>query len=597
MGIYESFGQAISDVVAAATADDKPKGVLAYVGFTAAGGTYATIVDDDTKWLWVRIVEGAERGVDQAFNEARVLPIPDLPVRVVPFGGHHKIVGYDVNSLSFLKNLSLNSHEPGVGDPDPITDRRIQPGLVHAYKDPSTGYGLVVTMEAFSYTWGGVDQYWPGGTVDLTSYLPAANQHVWVKIGLDPSTNLPVVVVGTAQPVTAYLGRADLDVISFADYIPQAGVILAGGQTQIASESAFVSCRPWWTGAGAATGGELVDPEEGTWSVDLPPDYPSGLDDEFDDASFDTGLWTEYDPGGKQAVGEAGTTLTLEQATQSAVYTTGVYQAVPAGDFTLAVKLKLSHDLTDADGERIAAGFGLWEDAADQSKPILLVGLGAQNNAAANEAVYSGKGFILATDYDSWSSSSFAGNIDADTWYYLRLRRDGSLYYLDRSNDGLIWSEWDITSPVGNLAAVGHFGLAIANKDLGADFTGTFEFCRYRAVADSLEDPVYGAYTGSRYLNDLVDVDTATDPPTDTQSLVWDATGGVWVPGTPPIPLATDNVSNPPTDAELDAAFGTPAAVGAGFARVLDDGGDDTTVYLVTSNGTSWWFVAMTKAT
>lgn len=57
------------------------------------------------------------------------------------------------------------------------------------------------------------------------------------------------------------------------------------------------------------------------------------------------------------------------------------------------------------------------------------------------------------------------------------------------------------------------------------------------------------------------------------------------------------NVSNPPTDAELDSAFGTPASVGDGFAAIVDDNGADTAVWFVASNGTSWWTVAMTKAT
>lgn len=61
---------------------------------------------------------------------------------------------------------------------------------------------------------------------------------------------------------------------------------------------------------------------------------------------------------------------------------------------------------------------------------------------------------------------------------------------------------------------------------------------------------------------------------------------------------STANVSSPPTDAELDAAFGTPAQVGDGFVALVDDNDADTTVYLVASNGTSWFFsAAMTKAT
>lgn len=60
--------------------------------------------------------------------------------------------------------------------------------------------------------------------------------------------------------------------------------------------------------------------------------------------------------------------------------------------------------------------------------------------------------------------------------------------------------------------------------------------------------------------------------------------------------IDTTNVSNPPTDAELDSAFGTPATVGAGFMAWVDDNNADTALYLVMSNGTSWWVFTGTKA-
>jgi hypothetical protein len=67
--------------------------------------------------------------------------------------------------------------------------------------------------------------------------------------------------------------------------------------------------------------------------------------------------------------------------------------------------------------------------------------------------------------------------------------------------------------------------------------------------------------------------------------------------GTIQIRTSTANVSNPPTGAELDSAFGTPSTVGAGFAVLLDDNGGDANDYLVISNGTSWWYEVLTKAT
>lgn len=67
----------------------------------------------------------------------------------------------------------------------------------------------------------------------------------------------------------------------------------------------------------------------------------------------------------------------------------------------------------------------------------------------------------------------------------------------------------------------------------------------------------------------------------------------VWTSG---VFYSAANVSNPPTDAELDALFGTPASAGAGFSAVVNDAGADTNVYLVSSTGSSWFYTAMTQA-
>lgn len=63
------------------------------------------------------------------------------------------------------------------------------------------------------------------------------------------------------------------------------------------------------------------------------------------------------------------------------------------------------------------------------------------------------------------------------------------------------------------------------------------------------------------------------------------------------IATSTADVSNPPTDAELDSAFGQPADVGAGFVAILDDAGGGANVYLVASDGAGWWYAALTQAT
>jgi spore coat protein U-like protein len=57
----------------------------------------------------------------------------------------------------------------------------------------------------------------------------------------------------------------------------------------------------------------------------------------------------------------------------------------------------------------------------------------------------------------------------------------------------------------------------------------------------------------------------------------------------------TDNVSNPPTDAELDSVFGTPATVGAGFTVYINDNGAGNNFYQCVSDGTNWWGFTATK--
>lgn len=60
--------------------------------------------------------------------------------------------------------------------------------------------------------------------------------------------------------------------------------------------------------------------------------------------------------------------------------------------------------------------------------------------------------------------------------------------------------------------------------------------------------------------------------------------------------VSTADVSNPPTNTELSAIFGTPAAVGAGFTALVDDGGGGTYVYLVYSTGSVWVYTLLTVA-
>jgi hypothetical protein len=102
-----------------------------------------------------------------------------------------------------------------------------------------------------------------------------------------------------------------------------------------------------------------------------------------------------------------------------------------------------------------------------------------------------------------------------------------------------------------------------------------------------------------------LDTDIATITVTGTPKLWWDesedafafthrviASAGVQTA------YSTDNVADPPTDAELDTAFGDPTTVGSGFIGVLDDNNAGTDCYICWTTGTAgeWFYVKGTKA-
>lgn len=60
--------------------------------------------------------------------------------------------------------------------------------------------------------------------------------------------------------------------------------------------------------------------------------------------------------------------------------------------------------------------------------------------------------------------------------------------------------------------------------------------------------------------------------------------------------VSTADISTPPTDAELDSAFGAPATVGAGFEAFVNDNAGGTAMYHVASDGAGWFYTLMTKA-
>lgn len=61
--------------------------------------------------------------------------------------------------------------------------------------------------------------------------------------------------------------------------------------------------------------------------------------------------------------------------------------------------------------------------------------------------------------------------------------------------------------------------------------------------------------------------------------------------------VSVANVTDPPTLAEIEAAYGTAAVAGSGFIGILDDNNASANIFIVFTNGTDWFYSAkLTKA-
>jgi hypothetical protein len=218
------------------------------------------------------------------------------------------------------------------------------------------------------------------------------------------------------------------------------------------------------------------------WFPDAPPasgySYLGTDDDEFDDSSFDTGIWSEFDVAGTQTVGED--EFGVYMTTTSINHIQGIYQPVPSGitnwSFTTYVGPHWDRD------NQHRSGILLIEDTGNLSTSD--VWLWAHYRGGAG---YGWQG-IYHTDYDSWSVDDHnAANDNKPSAMYLRFRRDGTNWYFDYSEDGKSWvsnqyervKRWNVT------------GIGLGHKFDNTNMTARFPFARFRN--DSAKDQLlYG---------------------------------------------------------------------------------------------------------
>jgi len=225
---------------------------------------------------------------------------------------------------------------------------------------------------------------------------------------------------GTAGAVT-FLDLTD----SPSSYTGQAGKVPAVNIGETGLEFTTIS-------------GSSPTPDFTWWNPDAPPASPSSYDDEFDDSSFDTGLWTDFDEiGGADALAysenEYGLTWTNHSTSN---YVQGICQEAPSSSgWSIMTKISVIYKQHDD----AKCGLFLMEDFNTPSTSDLIYFV----------AIVGGGG--TGVGVEKWNQyNSYLGNIASitdDKWtntFYLRIRADSSNYWhYDWSSDGIGWLNKD----------------------------------------------------------------------------------------------------------------------------------------------------------
>lgn len=217
---------------------------------------------------------------------------------------------------------------------------------------------------------------------------------------------------------------------------------------------------------------------------DLAPESAHGSDDEFltTGSGVPTG-WTEYDPGDKltMTVGDYGLEFTTTATTQSM---SGIYKAVPAGDFSAITHVEMnSIDIDTASG--ISGGIMLLEDTTDLvNSNVYTISLQYTSNASA----------IIVQSRNAYNSAP--SNVESingigSTHLYFKFRRISTDWYFDYSEDGKSWSNILVVAQPYTPTGIG----PLANKTdtKTGDVYITYPFFRF-STDTALKTPCMGRW-------------------------------------------------------------------------------------------------------
>lgn len=224
---------------------------------------------------------------------------------------------------------------------------------------------------------------------------------------------------------------------------------------------------------GTAGGDSQVNGAAGTttyWNPDALPAVPSAQDDHFKAGALDV-KWTEFDPAvAKITVTTPDTFLKIEHATEAVDSHRGVYQTLPAGDFTIVAKASIIGNAVDDN----CVALCLFEDAADPTKQLVVHKLWFRTDADHFRDIL----IERWTDYDTYAALYSGHLVYPSSTTYLRIRRNATDIYFEYSDDGVSWQMlYTRVQPF----APAHMGIVTVNDNTGLTIYGYVDLFRYIA--------------------------------------------------------------------------------------------------------------------
>jgi hypothetical protein len=207
------------------------------------------------------------------------------------------------------------------------------------------------------------------------------------------------------------------------------------------------------------------------WNPVNPPASANANDDEFNTGSLSAN-WTEFDPNSDLTVSVGDVGCKFVQASRAGNNNVGIYKTLPAGNFTIWMKAITLATLAAYSYASII----LWETPTDTSKKLLTVQL------HRDATVYAGIEAVEWTNYTTSSSTKLATaetGSRATNHLWIRLRRNGTNYYVDISQDGVGWISANAGAAITLSFTPSAMGIGSNNGNTGATQTVLFPFFRY----------------------------------------------------------------------------------------------------------------------